>query len=98
MRSVAQKAALCAVVVGVGLLHFAVFSISYVQAHVDPSPNAGAWSVVATVLSVPLVTLAQLVSHVDLFPLAAFTNSVLWGVGCAVLIAKRQTRASSGSS
>lgn len=96
MKSVLRKATLCAVVVGVGLLHFALFSVSYVQAHVDPSAHAAAWGFVAAILSVPLVSLAQLVSHVNIFPLAAYANSVLWGIGCAVLIMKRHKRASTG--
>lgn len=83
-------------VVGFGLLHFAVFSVSYVQAHVDPAANAAAWGIVAAVLSIPLVSLAQLVSRVDIFPFAVYANSVLWGIGCAVLIMKRHKRASTG--
>lgn len=94
MKSVVRKAKLCAVVVGFGLLHFSIFSVSYVQAHVDPSAHAAAWGIVAAVLSVPLVALAQLASHVNIFPLAVYANSVLWGIGCAALIMKRHQRAS----
>jgi hypothetical protein len=96
VKSVVRKAKLCAAAIGFGLLHFAVFTVSYVQAHVDPSAHAAAWGIVAAVLSVPLVAIAQLASHVDIFPLAVYANSILWGIGCAVLIMKRYQRASTG--
>src|SRR5690606_23430976 len=78
-----SKAKLIGASIALALLHFAVFTVSYVQSAVVPSSTQHtALRAVAAVLAFPLVHATNLLSPIDLFPIAVVVNSLLWGSVC----------------
>lgn len=74
------KAKLISASIALALLHFAVFTVSYVQSAVVPSSaQHTALRAVVAVLAFPLVHVTNLLSPIDLFPIAVVANSLLWG-------------------
>jgi hypothetical protein len=72
--------------IGLALLHFAVFTVCYVHSAVIPSSaHDTAPRVVAGILAFPLVYATNLLSPIDIFPMAVIGNSILWGVFCVLL-------------
>lgn len=87
---------------GLALLHFVVFTVSYVESEVvSTHAPPGAMQVLATLLAFPLVRATQLLPSIDLFPVAVVANSFLWGVACvlgirAATASLRRPRADAG--
>jgi len=76
-------------------LHYAVFSVNYVEAEIPGAgENPAAAGIVTAVLSFPLGYLARLPSLAELFPVIVAVNSLLWGVACAwgILLLVRSMR------
>lgn len=72
---------------GFALLHFASFTVSYVQSEViRPASDQPRWQAVSEVLSFPLVYVATLPSPFDIFPIAIVANSLLWGTACTAIV------------
>ena len=68
------------------LVHYAVFTVSFVQSEVVASATPQPASrVLSGVLGFPLAYLAELIPRIDIFPIAVFANSVLWGIGSAAI-------------
>lgn len=93
-----SKAKLVGACIALALLHFAVFTVSYVQSTVaSSSAQHPVLKAVAAVLAFPLVHATNLVSPIDLFPIAVVANSVLWGavgiLGGRAVMARRQKTA-----
>jgi hypothetical protein len=66
---------------GLALLHFAVFTVSYVESEVVSTHTPQVVKqVLAAVLAFPLVSATQLLPSLDLFPVAVVANSSVWGV------------------
>ena len=84
MKPIFSKLKFGALAVLFAALHYAVFSVSYVEAKV---PGAGddpvSSGVVNAVLSFPLGYLARLPSLAEVFPVIVTLNSLLWGIACA---------------
>jgi hypothetical protein len=95
MKPTLSKAKFITIVVLIAILHYAVFSVSYVEAEV---PGAGAdpatSGVIKTILSFPLGYLANVRSLAEWFPVIVALNSLLWGVACAMIVSRvvRATR------
>jgi hypothetical protein len=92
MKSILTKVKLAAIAVVFAALHYAVFSISYVEAEVpgagrDPATSA----VIKGILSFPLGYLASKPSLAELFLVIVASNSLLWGIACAWVV-QRLTR------
>lgn len=71
---------------GLALLHYAVFTVSYVRAEViHPGPGHVWWQRASEVLAFPLGYLADAPLPVDIFPIAVIANSHhRWGSSCAL--------------
>jgi hypothetical protein len=84
-----SRAKLIGAGVGLALLHYAIFTVSYVHSevvHAGPHPSQG-WQAASEVLAFPLGYLVNVPLPVDLFPVAIVVNSLLWGAaGTAAII------------
>jgi hypothetical protein len=81
------------------LLHYAVFTVSYVRAEVIHPESGHVWSQrAAEIFAFPLVYLAKVPLPIDVFPIAVIANSLLWGIVCtaAVIGARRIARGEGG--
>lgn len=92
-----SKARLIGASIALALLHFAVFTVSYVQSVVvHSSKQHTALRTVAAVLAFPLVYVTNLLRPIELFPIPVVANSLLWGAVCSlgVRAAASRTRGS----
>ena len=91
-----SKAKVVGASIGLALLHFAVFTVSYVQSTVvSSSAQHPVLRAVAAVLAFPLVHATNRLSPIDVFPIAVVANSLLWGagivlIGRAMMVRKRR--------
>lgn len=87
-----SKAKLIGASIGVALLYYAAFTVSYVRSEViHPAADHGRWQIALKALSFPLGYLANVPSLVDFFPVVIVVNSLLWGAACAAIIARFST-------
>jgi hypothetical protein len=71
-----------------GLLHYAIFTVTYVQSAVmhPRVANSGSLPITVKVLSFPFGYVAAAGLPIDIFPIMIAANSLLWGVICTAAV------------